>query len=33
MDWDRTTTKPSKRKLLELDLDDVAAELWPETSS
>ncbi len=33
MDWDRTTTKPSKRKLLELDLDDVATDLWPEPTS
>jgi hypothetical protein len=23
------TTKPSKKKLLELGLDDVAEELWP----
>jgi len=29
LDWDRATTKPSKKKLLELGLDDVAAELWP----
>ena len=29
LDWDRVTTKPSKKKLLELGLDDVAAELWP----
>jgi len=33
MDWDRITTKPSKRKLLELGLDDVAADLWPEPTS
>ena len=30
LDWDRKTTKPSKKKLLELGLDDVAQELWPE---
>jgi aldehyde:ferredoxin oxidoreductase len=29
LDWDRVTTKPSKQKLLELGLDDVAEELWP----
>ena len=29
MDWDLTTTKPSKKKLLELGLDDVAKSLWP----
>jgi aldehyde:ferredoxin oxidoreductase len=29
MDWDRVTTKPSRLKLLELGLDDVAGELWP----
>ena len=29
LDWDRKTTKPSKRKLLELGLDDIARELWP----
>lgn len=29
LDWDRVTTKPSKRKLLELGLDDIAEELWP----
>jgi len=28
-DWDRKTGKPSKKKLLELGLDDVAKELWP----
>jgi aldehyde:ferredoxin oxidoreductase len=32
MDWDRKTTKPSKKKLLELGLEDVAKELWPETN-
>jgi aldehyde:ferredoxin oxidoreductase len=30
LDWDRHTTKPSRKKLLELGLDDVAKELWPE---
>jgi aldehyde:ferredoxin oxidoreductase len=29
LDWDRETTKPSKKKLLELGLDDVAQEIWP----
>ena len=29
LDWDRVTTKPSKKKLLELGLDDVAKALWP----
>jgi aldehyde:ferredoxin oxidoreductase len=29
MDWDGETAKPSKRKLLELGLEDVARELWP----
>lgn len=29
LDWDPVTTKPSKKKLLELGLDDVAKELWP----
>jgi aldehyde:ferredoxin oxidoreductase len=29
MDWDATTGKPSKKKLLELGLDDVAKELYP----
>jgi len=29
LDWDRTTTKPSKKKLLELGLADVAQDLWP----
>jgi len=27
-DWDTTTGKPSREKLLELGLDDVAKELW-----
>ncbi len=29
MDWDPVTTKPSKKKLLELGLKDVSKELWP----
>jgi aldehyde:ferredoxin oxidoreductase len=29
LDWDRVTTKPSRQKLLELGLTDVAEELWP----
>jgi aldehyde:ferredoxin oxidoreductase len=29
LDWDRVTTKPSRKKLLDLGLDDVADELWP----
>ena len=29
MDWDRSTAKPSREKLLELGLNDVAEELWP----
>jgi aldehyde:ferredoxin oxidoreductase len=29
MDWDRVTAKPSRNKLLELGLDDVADDLWP----
>ena len=28
-DWDHKTGKPSKTKLLELGLDDVAQVLWP----
>ncbi len=28
LDWDRFTTKPSKRKLLSLGLDDVAKDMW-----
>ena len=30
LDWDRVTTKPSKKKLLELGLDDIAKDLWEE---
>jgi aldehyde:ferredoxin oxidoreductase len=29
MDWDERTAKPSKNKLLELGLEDVAQVLWP----
>ena len=31
LDWDMVTTKPSKKKLLSLGLDDIAEELWPES--
>ena len=30
LDWDQVTTKPSRKKLLELGMDDIAAEIWPE---
>ncbi|MFC1533846.1 aldehyde ferredoxin oxidoreductase family protein [Thermodesulfobacteriota bacterium] len=29
LNWDKDTTKPSKEKLFELGLDDIAKELWP----
>ena len=29
MDWELRTAKPSRKKLLELGLTDVAQELWP----
>ena len=29
LDWDRFSTKPSRERLLELGLDDIADELWP----
>jgi hypothetical protein len=29
MDWDRVTARPSRGRLLELGLDDIAQELWP----
>ncbi|MEJ2739100.1 MAG: aldehyde ferredoxin oxidoreductase family protein [Dehalococcoidia bacterium] len=29
LQWDHTTTKPAKEKLLELGLDDLAQDLWP----
>ncbi|MBN1188300.1 MAG: aldehyde ferredoxin oxidoreductase family protein [Dehalococcoidales bacterium] len=28
MDWELTTARPSKKKLLELGMDDIASELW-----
>jgi aldehyde:ferredoxin oxidoreductase len=28
LDWDQTTTIPSRKKLMELGMDDIAAELW-----
>ena len=31
LDWDMDTTKPSKKKLLSLGLDDIVKELWPPT--
>ncbi|OGO31161.1 MAG: hypothetical protein A2Z29_03255 [Chloroflexi bacterium RBG_16_56_11] len=33
LDWGRVSAKPSRKKLLELGLDDVAAELWPPSES
>ncbi len=29
LDWDPVSNKPSRKKLLELGLDDIAGELWP----
>ncbi|MBI4296075.1 MAG: aldehyde ferredoxin oxidoreductase C-terminal domain-containing protein, partial [Chloroflexi bacterium] len=29
LDWDLTTAKPSRKKLLELGLEDVIKDLWP----
>jgi aldehyde:ferredoxin oxidoreductase len=29
LDWSRATARPSRKKLLELGLNDVAEELWP----
>jgi aldehyde:ferredoxin oxidoreductase len=29
LDWDATTTKPSKKKLIELGFNDIAEEMWP----
>ena len=29
MDWDLVTTKPSKKKLMDLGLKELAEELWP----
>jgi len=33
MDWDATTGKPSKAKLQELGLDDIARVIWPEAAA
>ena len=30
LDWDPVTNIPSKKKLTELGLNDIAGELWPE---
>ena len=30
LDWDRVSTKPSRKKLLELGLNNIADELWPQ---
>jgi aldehyde:ferredoxin oxidoreductase len=30
LDWEVINMKPSKKKLLSLELDDVAADLWPD---
>ena len=32
LDWNKDTTKPSRNKLMELGLKDVAEELWPPGS-
>ena len=32
LDWDRVTAKPSKKKLLELGLGDLAKDVWPEAT-
>ena len=32
LDWDKDTAKPSRNKLLELGMDDIAEELWPPGS-
>jgi aldehyde:ferredoxin oxidoreductase len=29
LDWDVNTTKPSKKKLIELGFKEIAEELWP----
>ena len=29
LDWNKDTTKPSRKKLMELGLKDIAEELWP----
>ena len=33
LDWDRVSTSPSRQKLLELGLNDIAEEMWapPDT--
>jgi hypothetical protein len=33
LDWDRITTKPNKSKLMSLDMQDIAEELWPPVKS
>jgi len=30
LDWEAATTRPSKKKLLQLGLNDVAEQLYPE---
>ncbi|MBN1692690.1 MAG: aldehyde ferredoxin oxidoreductase family protein [Dehalococcoidales bacterium] len=30
LDWDRVSTRPSRKKLMELGLKDAAEELWPQ---
>ncbi|HSW58687.1 MAG TPA: aldehyde ferredoxin oxidoreductase C-terminal domain-containing protein [Dehalococcoidales bacterium] len=30
LDWDPVTTRPSRKKLLELGLNEIADEVWPE---
>jgi aldehyde:ferredoxin oxidoreductase len=29
LDWDMATTKPSKKKLMDLGFNEIAEELWP----
>jgi aldehyde:ferredoxin oxidoreductase len=29
LDWNKDTTKPSKKKLMDLGMEDIAEELWP----
>ena len=29
LDWDMATTKPNKKKLIELGLKEIAEQLWP----
>jgi aldehyde:ferredoxin oxidoreductase len=33
LDWNKNNTKPSKQKLLDLGLNDIAEELWPPQKS